>query len=123
MTDYDGIIVGGGHNGLACAAYLAKAGLRVAVVERNSHMGGGCSTEELTLPGFKHNTHSAYHFLGEGPVPRDLALHRYGLSYVYPPVQHAMVFQDGAAVTIHRDPQRTVESFRRFSREGRAPLR
>lgn len=115
MTDYDGIIVGGGHNGLACAAYLAKAGLRVAVVERNSHMGGGCSTEELTLPGFKHNTHSAYHFLGEGPVPRDLELHRYGLSYVYPPVQHAMVFQDGAAVTIHRDPQRTVESFRRFS--------
>ena len=115
MSDYDGIIVGGGHNGLACGAYLAKAGLRIAVVERNADMGGGCSTAELTLPGFKHNTHSAYHFLGEGPVPHDLELHKYGLSYVYPPVQFAMVFRDGAAVTIHRDPQRTAESFRRFS--------
>lgn len=117
MADYDGIIVGGGHNGLTCAAYLAKAGLRVCVVERNAAMGGGCSTDELTLPGFRHNTHSAYHFLAEGPVPRDLELHRYGLSYVYPPVQHAMVFADRTAVTIHRDPERTAESFRRFSRK------
>lgn len=115
MTGFDGIVVGGGHNGLTCAAYLAKAGLRVAVVERNAHMGGGCSTEELTLPGFRHNTHSAYHFLAEGPVPRDLELHRYGLSYVYPPVQHAMAFRDGTAVTIHRDPKATAASFRRFS--------
>ena len=115
MADYDGIVVGGGHNGLACAAYMAKAGMRIAVVERNAKMGGGCSTEELTLPGFKHNTHSAYHFLAEGPVPTDLALQGYGLSYVYPQVQHAMVFNDETAVTIHRDPQRTAESFKRFS--------
>lgn len=115
MERYDGIVIGGGHNGLTCAAYMAKAGLRVAVVERNAIMGGGCTTEEVTVPGFRHNLHSAYHFLGEGPVPRDLELERYGLGYVYPPVQHAMVFSDRTAVTIHRDPDRTAASFRRFS--------
>lgn len=115
MDRFDGIVIGGGHNGLTTAAYMARAGLRVAVVERNPTMGGGCSTEELTLPGFKHSTHSNYHFLAEGPVPRDLQLHEYGLAYVYPQVQHAMVFDDGTAVTIHRDPEATAASFRRFN--------
>ena len=115
MAGYDGIVIGGGHNGLTCAAYLAKAGLRVAFVDRNDELGGGCATEELTLPGFRHNTHSAYHFIGEGPVLEDLELHRHGLAYVYPEVQHASVFEDDTAVTIHRDPERTAESFRRFS--------
>lgn len=117
MESFDGIIVGGGHNGLTTAAYLARAGLKVAVIERNPRTGGGCATEELTLPGFKHSTHSNYHFLAEGPVPRDLQLHDYGLAYIYPEVQHAMVFDDGTAVTIHRDPQRTAASFARFSRK------
>ena len=94
-TQYDGIIVGAGHNGLICAAYLAKAGLKIAVVERNAAMGGGCSTSEFVAPGFKHNTHSSYHFIGEGPVLPDLELHKYGLAYIYPEVQHAMVFRDG----------------------------
>lgn len=123
MADYDGIIIGGGHNGLTTAAYMAKAGLKVAVVERNDVMGGGCTTEELTLPGFRHNTHSAYHFLAEGPVPRDLDLQMYGLSYIYPEVQHAMVFEDGTAVTIHRDPDATAESFARFSTKDAARYR
>ena len=48
--EYDGIIVGGGHNGLICASYLAKAGLKIAVVERNDAMGGGCSTSEFVAP-------------------------------------------------------------------------
>jgi phytoene dehydrogenase-like protein len=116
MSDFDGIIVGGGHNGLTCAAYLARAGLSVAVIERNPVTGGGCSTEELTLPGFRHNTHSNYHFLEEGPVPRDLELDRYGLRYVYPDVQHATIFRDGRAITVHRDPEATARSFARFSR-------
>jgi len=116
MTEFDGIIVGGGHNGLTTAAYLAKAGLSVAVIERNEVMGGGCSTEEITLPGFKHSTHSNYHFLAEGPVPRDLQLENYGLSYIYPEVQHAMVFDDETAVTIHRNPEATAASFRRFNK-------
>ena len=64
----DGIIVGGGHNGLICASYLAKAGLKVAVIERNDAMGGGCSTSEFVAPGFKHNSHSSpFHWRGAGP--------------------------------------------------------
>ena len=47
MTAYDAIIVGGGHNGLTCAAYLARAGLRICVVERRHVLGGACVTEEL----------------------------------------------------------------------------
>ena len=49
--EYDGIIVGGGHNGLICASYLAKAGLKIAVIERNDAMGGGCHTSEFVAPG------------------------------------------------------------------------
>ena len=116
MTAFDGIIVGGGHNGLICAAYLARAGLKLAVVERNREMGGGCITEEVTLPGFKHNLHSNYHYFEEGPVARDLQLEHYGLKYIYPEVQHAMVFRDGTAVCIHRDPYKTAASFARFSK-------
>ncbi|RJL34112.1 phytoene desaturase family protein [Bailinhaonella thermotolerans] len=115
MIEFDGLVVGGGHNGLTCAAYLAKAGLKVAVVERNAVAGGGCSTEELTLPGFRHNTHSNYHFLEEGPVPADLELARHGLRYVYPEVQHATLFRDGTAITVHRDAERTADSIARFS--------
>ena len=102
MTAYDGIVVGAGHNGLTCAAYLARAGLKIAVVERNDEIGGGRNTEEVTLPGFKHNLHSNYHFFEEGPVPHDLQLEHYGLKYIYPEVQHAMVFRDGTALCIYR---------------------
>ena len=116
VTGFDGVIIGGGHNGLTCAAYLARTGLSVAVVERNDEVGGGCATQELTLPGFRHNTHSNYHFLQEGPVPADLELQRYGLRYIYPRVQHSTIFRDGRAVTVHTDPARTAESFARFSR-------
>jgi phytoene dehydrogenase-like protein len=115
VTTFDGIIIGSGHNGLTCAAYLAKAGQRVAVVERNPHIGGGAVTEEATLPGFRHNVHSNFHFFAEGPVYDDLELWRYGLAYIFPEVQHGMAFRDGTALTIHRDPQRTHASIARFS--------
>ena len=59
--NYEFIVIGAGHNGLACAAYLAKAGCKVLVVERNTRVGGGCHTEEVTLPGFKHNVCSVVH--------------------------------------------------------------
>ena len=50
---HDFIVIGAGHNGLACAAYLAKAGAKVLVLERSTRVGGGCHTAEATLPGFK----------------------------------------------------------------------
>ena len=117
MTDrFDGIVIGSGPNGLVCAAYLARAGLRVAVVERHVTPGGGCATEEVTLPGFRHNLHSNFHAIGAGPVTRDLELQRYGLRYLYPEVQHAFVFGDDTAITLHADARRTAASIARFSR-------
>ena len=91
METLDGIVIGAGHNGLICAAYLARAGLKVAVIERNPEIGGGTTTEEVTLPGFRHNLHANYHIgIIDSPWLRDLELHRFGLSYILPPVQHAM---------------------------------
>lgn len=116
MSDeFDGVVIGSGPNGLVCAAYLARAGLRVAVVERHPIAGGGLSTEEVTLPGFRHNLHSNFHAIGAGPVTRDLELERHGLRYVYPDVQHAFIFRDGTALCLHADAAKTARSIARFS--------
>ena len=87
MDQWDGIVIGAGHNGLTCAAYLARAGLKIAVVERNDWIGGGTTTAEVTLPGFRHNLHANY-FIGfdASPVYRDLELERFGFRFVLPPV-------------------------------------
>ena len=61
MEKHDVVVVGGGHNGLIVAAYLAKAGLDVCVVERQDKVGGGVITREVTLPGFKQDTISTQH--------------------------------------------------------------
>ena len=118
MAIYDGVVVGAGHNGLTLAAYLARAGLRVAVLERNPHLGGGCSTEERILPGFRLNLHSNF-FIGVRycPLIADLELHRYGFSYIEPPVQQAAVFRDGTAIVIHQDLDKTCASLARFSKQ------
>lgn len=52
MSKFDGIIIGGGHNGLTLAAYMSRAGLKVCVLEATRSVGGGCSTDQPTLPGF-----------------------------------------------------------------------
>ena len=85
MAVYDGVIIGAGHNGLTLAAYLSRAGLKVAVLERNAEIGGGTSTQEPTLPGYRFNLHSNF-FMGFGlaPLMRDLELHRFGYSYIEP---------------------------------------
>ena len=116
MSEFDGVIVGGGHNGLIVAAYMAKAGLKVIVVERSEKVGGGCTTDEVTLPGFRHNLHSNF-YLGfdDTPFLRDLDLGRYGFAFFFPPIAHAIVFRDRSALLIHRDPEKTCRSLARFS--------
>src|ERR671915_1024171 len=57
----DAVVIGSGHNGLVAAAYLARAGWRVEVLERNELAGGAVATEELTRPGYRHDTFSSWH--------------------------------------------------------------
>ena len=66
MNDADIIVIGSGHNGLVAAAYLAAAGRRVLVLERNEWFGGGVVSRELTRPGFTHDQHSMSHIFIQG---------------------------------------------------------
>jgi phytoene dehydrogenase-like protein len=116
LSTYDVIMVGAGHNSLVCACYLAKAGKKVLVLERRDKIGGGLSTEEVTLPGFKHNLHSQIHtWIYYGPVFNDLRLTDYGFSYLIPPNQVGMPLQDGRGLINYNDAEKTAKSISHFS--------
>src|SRR4051794_36996479 len=104
MATFDGVVVGAGHNGLTLAAYLARAGMKIAVVERNGKTGGGTSPEKPPPPGSRLNLHPTF-FMGMAfcPLTDAPALYRYGFSYTKPPVQQAAVFRDGTGIVIHKD--------------------
>ncbi len=115
---YDVVVAGGGHNSLVAAAYLAKAGYRTLVLEARETIGGNTATEELTLPGFLHDTcSSAHNLIQASPTLRrnELGLEAYGLEYLHSdPVVH-VPFPDGAWLTQWRDLDRTCEEFGKFS--------
>ena len=94
MPDLDAIIIGGGHNGLTCAAYLGIAGLRVRVLERRGVVGGACVTEEFH-PGFRNSTAAYTVSLLQPKVIRDLELHRHGLRIVKRRAQNFLPLPDG----------------------------
>jgi phytoene dehydrogenase-like protein len=116
---YDVISVGGGHNGLTAAAYMAKAGKKVLVLERKGHLGGGVSTRELTLPGFWHDEHSNVHIMLQGnPMVTDDELGlftKFGLKYFYSEIPHATVFEDGTSILSYKDLDKTCEGIAQFS--------
>ncbi len=120
MEKYDVIVAGGGHNGLIVAAYLAKAGLKVCVVERQDKVGGGCVTREVTVPGFKHDICSVVHgSIQANPLitADELGLmSRYGLEYFIPDIQMAFVLPDDRTLFFYRDIDKTCESIRQLSR-------
>jgi phytoene dehydrogenase-like protein len=124
MQTYDGVVIGAGHNGLTLAAYLARAGLEIAVVERNARIGGGCTTEEPVVPGHRFNLHSNF-FMGfrHSPLIRDLELYRFGFSYIEPLVQQGAAFRDETCVVIHKDLDKTCASLARFSRRDAETFR
>jgi len=113
---FDFVVIGAGHNGLACAAYLARTGASVLVLERSARVGGGCHTEEATLPGFRHNICSVVHTnIPTSPVYRDLELERHGVRYVYPPHLRGTIFPDHRSVVMYREPERMAAELGRYS--------
>jgi phytoene dehydrogenase-like protein len=102
-TSYDAVVVGAGPNGLAAAVVLAEAGKSVLVLETKETIGGGCRTEDVTLPGFHHDICAAIHPMGiVSPLLRRLPLHKFGLKWVQAPAPLAHPFDDGSAAVLHR---------------------
>lgn len=114
MADLDAIVVGAGPNGLTAAVTLADAGLSVALYEAAEDVGGGARTEELTLPGFRHDPCSAVHPLGAGsPAFAELGLERYGLKWLHPDLPLAHPFPDGTAAVLARDVAQSADALGR----------
>jgi phytoene dehydrogenase-like protein len=107
----DAIVVGAGPNGLTAAVELARRGMSVSVFEARETVGGGARTEELTLPGFRHDPCSAVHPMGAGsPAFNAMPLERYGLRWLHPELPMAHPFPDGRAAVLARSPGETAAS-------------
>jgi beta-carotene ketolase (CrtO type) len=119
VSAYDHIIIGGGTNGLTAAAYLAKAGKRVLVIEARAIVGGYCTTEEMipSAPGFKFNPTSLDHvmLMVEPSVVTELGLEQYGLRYLAIDPFYSYLRSDGFAIRFWRDHRKTVDEIAQFS--------
>lgn len=115
QTD-DVIIIGGGHNGLVCACYLAAAGKSVRILERRSIVGGAAVTEEFS-PGFRNSTLSYTVGLLDPQVIRDLRLYENGLKIVPRPLANFYPLPDSQSLTIHNDPNQTAKEYLKFSKK------
>jgi phytoene dehydrogenase-like protein len=108
---YDALVVGSGPNGLAAAITLAERGLKVLVLESAGRAGGAVATEELTLPGFRHDPFSSVYPAGAAsPVFARMPLERHGLRWVHPQACLAHPLANGGAVALYRDLDATVAS-------------
>jgi phytoene dehydrogenase-like protein len=119
-NEFDVVVAGAGHNSLIAACYLAKAGYEVCVLEARGIVGGDTATEELTLPGFRHDSCSTAHVLIQSsPTIRDDELgllSEHGLEYIRPETAVCVPFLDGETITQYRDRSRTHAELARFSR-------
>ncbi|MBZ8179486.1 MAG: NAD(P)/FAD-dependent oxidoreductase [Oscillatoria sp. PMC 1051.18] len=119
MEAYDVIIIGAGHNGLVCAAYLLKAGYSVLLLEKRSVPGGAATTEEVMpkeAPGFKFNLCAIDHeFIHLGPVVEELELAKYGLEYLYCDPVVFCPHPDGKYFLGHKSVEATCAEIARYS--------
>lgn len=118
MDTFDAIFVGSGHNALITAAYLARAGWSVLVLERNDRIGGLVRTEELTLPGFQHDVYSSAHPLfTTSRAYADLGpeLAKRGLHYLNTDLPTGVSFPDGRTAILSSDFQTTIDEIERLT--------
>ena len=110
MSSTDAVVIGSGPNGLAAAIDLATSGWKVQVLEARDTPGGGMRTEELTLPGFRHDVCSGAHPLGVlSPYLSTLPLHEHGLEWAEAPASFAHPLADGPAVLLRTDLSATLD--------------
>lgn len=123
MVEHEVLVLGAGHNGLSAAAYLAKAGLDVGVVEGRSFYGGGAQTQAVLegYPDFKCETDSVFHgFIQGNPLIANDELgliSKYGLNYYYPEVTFSNVWADGTYFSQYYDIDKTCESIAKVDEE------
>jgi phytoene dehydrogenase-like protein len=125
IGDYDGIILGAGHNALILATYLGQSGVRVLAVDRAAVAGGGLATlEHPRHSGFLHNTHAFFQrAITAMPWYADLDLERHGARYIEPELNVALLTRNGRALEWWTDIERTIGSVAQFSRRDGDTLR
>ncbi len=111
---YDAVIIGAGHNGLVCAFYLARAGLKVRIVERRDVVGGAAVTEEFH-PGFRNSVASYTVSLLQPKVIADMRLHDHGYRVIERPISNFLPQEDGGYLKLGGGLERTQAEFRKFS--------
>jgi len=122
--EYDAVVIGAGHNGLTCAAYLAKAGLSVLVLDAYDRIGGMCTSEELTLPGFQSDVHAiGYQFANLSSTPDELELAEHGFELIHSNPNVVHTFPDGTSNGLFETLDETCQSIGQFSKQDAAAWR
>jgi phytoene dehydrogenase-like protein len=121
MANYDIVVMGAGHNGLTAAAYLAKAGKKVLILERQEFVGGGVVTREINTPGYRHDLHSSCHIMIQGnPLITEDELGligKHGLNYNYSDVPYASIFPNNETLITYKDLDRACAEVAKFSKK------